>query len=114
MPDWLGGLHADGVYHGDLKGVNVLVDHRGETPAFRLIDTDRCRFVPGVVDTRRRMKNLGQLAASIAVCVSRTERLRWYRRYVAVAGIPAEEREAARRVAAALAQKIVVVDEPIE
>jgi heptose I phosphotransferase len=112
--EWLGGLHADGVYHGDLKGVNVLVDGRGETPAFRLIDTDRCRFFAGVVDRRRRIKNVGQLAASIAVCVSRTERLRWYRRYVAAAGIPAEERQAAQLVAAALARKIVVVDEPIE
>lgn len=111
---WLGSLHANGVYHGDLKGVNVLVDESGAQPEFRLIDTDHCRFFPAVVDARRRTKNLAQLAASIAVCVSRSERLRWYRRYVSAAGISADERATAGLVAAALARKIVVVDAPIE
>ncbi|MDJ0520627.1 MAG: lipopolysaccharide kinase InaA family protein [Planctomycetota bacterium] len=112
--EWLGALHREGIYHGDLKGVNVLVGERNGAPAFRLIDTDHCRFFPHVVDARRRVKNLAQLAASIAVCVTRTERLRWYRRYVETAGVPAAERETAVQVAAALARKIVVVDEPIE
>ena len=98
----------------DVSPFNVLVGERNGAPAFRLIDTDHCRFFPHVVDARRRVKNLAQLAASIAVCVTRTERLRWYRRYVETAGVPAAERETAVQVAAALARKIVVVDEPIE
>ena len=111
---WLGALHARGIYHGDLKGVNVLVEVTRDGPVFRLIDTDHCRFFDGPVDTRRRLKNLAQLAASIPVCVTRTDRLRWYRRYVQVAPISVTEREAARAVADALARKIVVTDEPIE
>ena len=114
---WLAALHLGGVYHGDLKGVNVLVEQGPRVVGFRLIDTDRCRFFPypRPVDARRCVKNLAQLAASIPVSVTRTERLRWYRRYRA--GAPEsmrDERAVADAVAAALATKILVVDEPIE
>ncbi len=111
---WLGGLHREGIYHGDLKGVNVLVGRAGDTLTFHLIDTDRCRFFERVVDPRRRIKNLSQLAASIGRGVSRTERWRWFRDYVRSARVPALERETARAVARQLARKILVVDEPIE
>lgn len=114
---WLGALHNGGVYHGDLKGVNVLVEQGPRVVGFRLIDTDRCRFFPypDPVDRRRCVKNLTQLAASIPVTVTRTERLRWYRRYVMRAPeFMRDERAIATEVAAGLAKKIVVVDEPIE
>jgi tRNA A-37 threonylcarbamoyl transferase component Bud32 len=110
--EWLGRLHREGVYHGDLKGVNVLVEE-GDA-GFRLIDTDACRFFAGPVDLRRRVKNLAQLAASIPRAVTRTERLRWYRRYADAAALDDDPRAVARAVAAALRAKIVVVDEPIE
>ncbi len=114
---WLASLHLGGVYHGDLKGVNVLVEQGPRVVGFRVIDTDRCRFFPypEPVDARRCIKNLAQLAASIPVSVTRTERLRWYRRYLTGAPAPMrEERAVATAVADALAKKIVVVDEPIE
>ena len=60
------------------------------------------------------MKNLGQLAASIAVRVTRTERLRWYRRYAAELGLEHDERRTADLVAAVLARKVLVIDEPID
>jgi hypothetical protein len=62
------------------------------------------------------MRNLAQLAASIPVVVSRTDRLRWWRRYAERSGLSGREasRRAARDVAALLAEKTVVVDEPIE
>ncbi len=110
---WIASLHARGVYHGDLKGVNVRVAEDGASLRFFLVDTDRVRRFAHPVDRRRRVKNLAQLAASIAVVVTRTERLRWYRRYAARVP-PAEERETAREVARALAPKILVVDEPLE
>lgn len=112
--DWLGRLHREGVYHGDLKGVNVLVAGSGGVERFRLIDTDSCRFFAGPVDTRRRVKNLAQLAASIPHCVTRTDRMRWWRRYARDSAWRAQEARVAREVAAQLARKIVVVDEPIE
>lgn len=111
---WLGGLHREGIYHGDLKGVHVLVGPIGEGFEFKLIDTDHMRFETGAVLPRRRIKNLAQLAASISTRVTRTERLRWYRRYLVAAGVREDERAAARSVADGLARKIVVVDEPIE
>jgi len=40
---WLGDLHARGIYHGDLKGVNLLLEAGAEFRV-RLIDTDACAF----------------------------------------------------------------------
>lgn len=111
---WLADLHARGVYHGDLKAVNVRVAQGPGGPRFCLIDTDRCRFFDGPVAVRRRLKNLAQLAASLPVVASRTERLRFYRAYARAAPPGPDERRVARRVAALLARKVVVVDDPIE
>ena len=114
VADWLGRLHAHGIYHGDLKGPNVLVRRTAEGFELPVIDTDRMRFTPRPVDDRRREKNLAQLAASIPVSVTRTERLRWYRRYVAAAPTRRTERQVAAEVARQVALKIRVVHDPIE
>lgn len=110
---WLGTLHRRGIYHGDLKAVNVLV-RDGEPPTFPLIDTDRVRRLPAPVDRRRRVKNLAQLAASIPVVVTRAERLRWLREYTRHLGQDEDERALVRDVLREVAKKIVVVDAPIE
>ncbi len=113
--DWVRDLHERGIYHGDLKGVNVRVDTANPAKrVFYLIDTDRCRFFDDPVDERRRVKNLAQLAASIPLVVTRTDRLRWFRRYAKNPVVARREKEIARRVAEQLAQKRIVVDEPIE
>jgi tRNA A-37 threonylcarbamoyl transferase component Bud32 len=108
-------IHRRGVWHGDWKGCNWLVEEHGRRVAFRLIDTDRVRF-PRAVSRSRRLRNVAQLAASIPVVVTRADRLRWWRRYAR--GTPLAGREAeravARDVAALLSRKTVVVDEPIE
>jgi hypothetical protein len=113
--DFTARLHRRGVWHGDLKACNWLVEERGLALTFHLVDTDRVRFL-AVVDRDRRLRNVAQLAASIPRVVSRTDRLRWWRRYAR--GTPlagrAAERAAARDVARLLARKRVVVDEPIE
>jgi hypothetical protein len=108
-------LHRRGVWHGDWKGCNWLVEERGHRTSFRLVDTDRVRFSRRV-SWSRRMRNVAQLAASIPVVVSRSDRLRWWRRYAHASGLRGQdlERRAARDVAALLATKTVVVDEPIE
>ncbi len=115
--DWLGSLHAGGVYHGDLKAVNVLVEEGPRVVGFRLIDTDHCHFAsyPQPVERRRCVKNLAQLAASIPVSVTRTERLRFFRRYARLAPSTMQDvRSVAPAVAAIMADRILVVDEPIE
>jgi len=116
--DWLADLHARGVYHGDVKALHVLVDGGPGAPRFVLIDTDRLKLLAARVGLRRRLKNLAQLDASLPVIVSRTERLRWWRRYAKRLGAgdlePQGERRALRRLAALLARKRRVVHASIE
>lgn len=112
-------LHAEGVYHGDLKGVNLLVGGSVEAPVLHLVDTDRCRFGRRPLDVGRRLRNVAQLAASLPRRVARSERLRWWRRYVRASGFPgadqpAAERAALARLAALVAGKRTVVDDPLE
>lgn len=118
LADHVARLHAKGIYHGDLKAANVLVDDRVRPPRFLLVDTDHVRLLARPVDAARRWKNLAQLAASISVAVTRSDRLRWWRRYAQGWPAPGDrrtrEREAAREVGRHLARKILVVDEPIE
>lgn len=111
---WLADLHRMGVYHGDVKGVNVLVGGTPAHPSLHLVDTDRCRFFRRPVDAGRRRRNLAQLAASIPIIVSRTERLRWWRRYAERLRLGDDLAVTARRVGALVAKKLRVVDAPIE
>ena len=111
---WLADLHRTGVYHGDVKGVNVLVGGTPDRPRFHLVDTDRCRFFRGPVDAGRRRRNLAQLAASIPRVVTHSERLRWWLGYDTRLGLGDDLRTTARRVGALVAKKLRVVDAPIE
>ena len=112
---FVGDLHAAGVYHGDLKAVNVFVREKHGAPAFCLVDYDRVAFGGGPVPRRRRLKNLAQLAASVGTFVGRSDRLRFYRAYASrLPGAWEDRRPAATAVAAACARKIVVVRDPIE
>jgi lipopolysaccharide core heptose(I) kinase len=111
---FVGDLHRRGVYHGDLKAVNIFVrvDPAGE-PRFLLVDYDQVRF-GRVVSRRRRIKNLAQIAASVAVLITRTDRLRFFRSWA-----PDEEAACSlnvynRGVERACRKKIVVRMEPIE
>jgi hypothetical protein len=112
---WLGDLHARGVYHGDLKAVNVFVRAKHRRDSFCLVDYDRVAFGRGPVDARRRVKNLAQLAAGVGSWFHRADRLRFLRAWADRLPGEWERRKAtARAVAEACARKIVVVDRPIE
>jgi len=107
-------LHRGGIYHGDLKACNLYVQGHDEgAPALRLVDYDRVRF-ERPVDHRRRVKNLAQLAASIPICVTRSDRLRFFREYAPTSDIARDGKRYGVEVAAECALKIVVVMEPIE
>jgi tRNA A-37 threonylcarbamoyl transferase component Bud32 len=114
--DFVARLHRQGVWHGDLKAVNLLLAEENGRFGVHVVDTDRMRFRSRPLPWRRRMRNLAQLAASVPAVVTRTDRLRWWRRYAKASGLAgaALERRAARDVARALARKTVVVDAPIE
>ncbi len=90
-------LHAAGIYHGDLKGSNILMqDWRSEDRRFFLVDLDRVserRLSPG-----RRMKNLLQLKVSWG----QRERIYFYLRYAALAAASKPEAKTLARRALVL------------
>lgn len=114
--DTVSRLHRRGIWCGDLKAPNWLVEERGARTRFHLVDTDRVRF-PGRLSRRRRLRNLAQLHATVPrVAVSRTERLRWFRRYVAGGdlGAPGLERELLRELARRIRRHRCVIDQPFD
>lgn len=107
-------LHAAGVYHADLKAVNLFLRGEVADARFVLADYDRVRL-DREVSRRRRIKNLAQLSASVPVCVSLPDRLRFFRAYAA--DDPSALRawkSWARRIIEACREKIVVEMAPIE
>ena len=108
-------LHAGGVYHADLKAVNLFVRERpGAAPEIVCADYDRVVF-DRPVSERRRIKNLAQLSASVAVCVSRSDRLRFFREYAGDdAALRERWKEWFRAVTDECADKVVVHMQPIE
>jgi hypothetical protein len=74
-------LHATGVYHNDLKDVNILVDGALDTPRFVLLDLERVRVL-GRVGRRRRLKNVVQLARTLGRQATRTDRARFLHAYL--------------------------------
>jgi len=107
-------LHAAGVYHGDFKAVNLFVRATPRGPRIVLADYDRVAFVREVAE-RRRIKNLAQLSASVAVCISLADRLRFFREYAGDdASLAAEWKDWFRRVMHECRGKIVVRMKPIE
>jgi tRNA A-37 threonylcarbamoyl transferase component Bud32 len=107
-------LHAAGVYHADLKAVNLFLRGEVADARFVLADYDRVRL-DREVSRRRRIKNLAQLSASVPVCVSLPDRLRFFRAYAA--DDPSALRawkSWARLIIEACRSKIVVEMRPIE
>jgi hypothetical protein len=85
-------LHAAGVYHSDLKDVNVLVAGGAEAPRCVLLDLEEVR-VPGRVGRRRRLKNLVQLARTLGRQATAADQARFLRAYLGP-GATARERRA--------------------
>ncbi len=111
----VGRLHARGIYHGDLKAVNLFVRPKHGRDSFCLVDYDRVAFGAGPVSPSRRVKNLAQLAASLGDYFTRADRLRFYRSYArALPGAWDARKGLSRAVAEACARKIVVRRRPIE
>jgi len=90
-------LHAAGVYHNDLKDVNVLVSGPPGDPRCVLLDLERVRVLRRV-GRRRRVKNLMQLARTLGPQASATDRLRFLGAYLGDGGGRAERRTWARAV----------------
>jgi hypothetical protein len=69
-------LHAGGIYHNDLKDVNVLAAGPPDSPTLTLLDLERVTFGSGPLGRRRCVKNLLQLDRTLGRRATRTDRLR--------------------------------------
>lgn len=74
------GLHARGVYHGDLKSTNILVREYDSSWDFLFIDLDRVSFSRPLT-FERRANNLAQINASVSAVITLRDRLRFFRIY---------------------------------
>jgi len=106
---WLGELfrrlHAAGVYHNDLKDVNVLVRPGGTTGLESvLLDLERVR-IGRTVSRRRRTKNLVQLDRTLGRAAAATTRLRFLRAYLGATASAAEVRAWSAEITAAAERK---------
>jgi hypothetical protein len=78
--DYLRHLHDSGLYPQDLRAANVLVTSESP-PAFVIVDLDRVRRYRRL-SWRRRRKNIVQVHRSVGRRASRSERVRFLRRYL--------------------------------
>jgi hypothetical protein len=90
-------LHGAGVYHNDLKDVNLLVTGALSAPRFTLLDLERVK-IGRPVSERRRVKNVVQLARTLGVLATRTDRMRFLRAYLGDVDRSERRRWAARIV----------------
>ena len=89
-------LHAGGVYHGDLKDVNILITGPGERPGCVLLDLERVTV--GRLGRGRRVKNLVQLARTLGRRASAADRLRFLHAYLGREATRADRREWSRAI----------------
>jgi tRNA A-37 threonylcarbamoyl transferase component Bud32 len=74
-------LHAKGIYHADLKSNNILVkETHPDTWEFYFIDLD-CVVFCRKLSFKKRAKNLAQMNASIADCITVSDRLLFFKTY---------------------------------
>lgn len=95
---FIGGLHARGIFHADLKTCNILVVDRDEGPCFHLMDYDDVRFYL-TVSFPKRVKNLAQIFLSSPKRFGPRDRMRFLRVYGLASGLSrAEMRRTAKAV----------------
>jgi tRNA A-37 threonylcarbamoyl transferase component Bud32 len=107
-------LHGSGAYHGDFKAVNLFLREGAGAPSIALADYDRVAFGRPVA-RRRCVKNLSQLSASVGICITLCDRLRFFREYAAGDAVAlCAWKTWFREVVDACRRKIVVEWDPIE
>lgn len=97
-------LHEAGVYHNDLKDVNVMVRGPADAPDFVLLDLERVRVVRGL-GRARRQKNLVQIARTLGRLAAPADRQRFLIAYLGRGTERTTRREWATRIARSAARK---------
>lgn len=82
----VGRMHSHGIFHGDLRHDNILLQRSGDDWNLSLIDNERTRQF-WRIPHRLRLKNLVQLNMT-GHGITRTDRMRFFRAYSIAAGLP--------------------------
>lgn len=77
----IGRLHGMGIFHGDLRVGNVIIDREGSSARFYFIDNERTRQYR-MLPEKKRLKNLIQLNMVLLPQITRTDRLRFFNSYL--------------------------------
>lgn len=77
----IGRLHSMGIFHGDLRLGNIIINGQGSSVGFFLLDNERTLYY-GSLSERRRMKNLVQLNMISFLQITKTDRLRFLNAYI--------------------------------
>ncbi len=93
----IAGLHAAGVYHGDLKSNNILVRENDHSWDFLFVDLDRVSFSRPLT-FERRANNLAQINASVAAVITLRDRLRFFRIYARLSACYTDRARYYRRI----------------
>lgn len=83
MGQLIGSMHKKGIFHGDLRAGNVLIQRDGGEIACYFLDNERNSRFPGGIPLRLREKNLVQINMITMQGISFTDRLRFFHAYLA-------------------------------
>jgi hypothetical protein len=77
----IGRLHGMGIFHGDLRVGNVIIDSGESSPRFYFIDNEKTRRYR-MLPEKKRLKNLVQLNMVLLPHITMTDRLRFFNAYL--------------------------------
>jgi len=78
----IGRMHRKGIYHGDLRPGNILIENLNEDFHFYFIDNEKTEYFSQGIPYRLREKNLIQLNMLVKPQITFTDRLRFFRAYL--------------------------------
>lgn len=77
----IGRLHRHGIFHGDLRVGNIIINGTGSSVRLYFIDNERTRHYRNIPE-RKRFQNLVQLNMVLLPQITRTDRLRFLNAYL--------------------------------
>lgn len=83
MGQLIGSMHKKGIFHGDLRPGNVLIQRDDRKITCFFIDNERNKRFPGGIPLKMREKNLVQMNMITLPGISFTDRLRFFNAYLA-------------------------------
>ncbi|MEM3362611.1 MAG: lipopolysaccharide kinase InaA family protein [Candidatus Micrarchaeia archaeon] len=78
----IGLMHKKGIYHGDLRPGNILIENTNQDFRFYFIDNEKTKIFPKGIPYRLREKNLIQLNMIVKPEITYTDRLRFFKAYM--------------------------------